>query len=274
MTLSLLPLLAKLAERGRVGSAYILTGSDADFLRKQATLFSKRLNCETENMCNACTHCQKIDRQTHPDILEIHANGEAIKLEPLKDLQKRIRLKRVEGKHKVIICDGAEYLHSASGNALLKILEEPPSKTVFLLLTPYLDRLLPTIVSRCQVIRAPLHRRPIPDNEFFDQLLTLPTSQEALFELAANLSEEDDTFHQCLDIWLAWYRTLLLHKQHLTPPDTHFHSKEELAKALAAQYSFFDIDRRMAVIMETKRKLQYQVRRDLLAEHLLIQLSS
>lgn len=267
------PLLLKAAGLNRIGSAYVLTGDQVDILKNQALLFAKRLNCLSEILCDTCQSCQKINRKTHPDLHLISSNGEIIKIDLLRDLQKRLHLKPFEGNYKVVIIDGAEHLNLASSNSLLKILEEPPPQTVFLLLTPYAERLIETILSRCQIVRTSSQmKKPLPSIEFSHQLLSLPETHEELFELAKKISKEDPLFHDCLDLWLAWYRTLLFYKEGLEPLDSYFKTKEILVKNVSRTYSIRRIHKNIDTILETKKNLQFQIKRDLLAENLLIQL--
>ena len=191
--MTLFPSLQKAADGQKISSSYIFVGSDSENLKLQALLFAKRLNCLNQTIYS-CTSCKKIENKTHPDCHWISAEGELIKIEVLRDLQRRLYLKPYEGIYKVIIIDGAEYLQPAGSNSLLKILEEPPSKTVFILTTPDLDRLLPTIVSRSHIVRMQQSKAALTSHDLLASLLNLPTSQPDRFELAQKMSEDDETF--------------------------------------------------------------------------------
>lgn len=272
--MTLLPILQKIGDSGRVGSAYLLCGMRPQELKTQALLFAKRLNCLKETLCESCIACKKIDRRVHPDVKLIESQGETIKIETLRELQRELHLKPYEGKWKVVIIDGAEHLNPASGNSMLKILEEPPVQTVFLLLTPHMERLLPTIISRCHILRIP-YALPssLPNLEWESDLLSLPREPEHLFELAKKVSQDDATFDQCLETLTVWYHDLLCFKQGLKPQNSPLQKKEVLAQNMVLNLSFQKISDKLALILEAKKNLQFQLNRELLAENLLFQLA-
>ncbi len=272
--MTLLPILQKIADRGRVASSYLLCGLQAQELKTQALLFAKRLNCLKGTLCESCISCKKIDRSLHPDVKLIESQGETIKIETLRELQRELHLKPYEGQWKVVIIDGAEHLNPSSGNSMLKILEEPPRQTVFLLLTPHLEHLLSTIISRCHIIRIPHARQAdLAELEWSSDLLTLPREPEQLFELAKKIAQDDTTFDQSLETLTVWYHDLLYFKQGLTPEHSPLQKKEVLAKNMALNLSFQKISDQLALVLDTKKKLQFQLNRELLAEALLFQLA-
>lgn len=104
--------------------------------------------------CGECPACQRIARGVHPDVL-IVAPGEtgSIKIEQVRDALDRAMYRPFEGRRRVTIIDEADALIAGAQNALLKTLEEPPSSSVFILVTSRPDALLPTVRSRCSQIR-------------------------------------------------------------------------------------------------------------------------
>ena len=116
-----------------------------------ARLLAKAVNCENpENApCEKCENCVAANSGTHPDIIEINAANET-HVEDIRDLIERSRLAPMQGKHKVYIIDEVHQLSSAASSALLKTLEEPPENVIFILATTDPQKLLPTIISRCQ----------------------------------------------------------------------------------------------------------------------------
>ena len=119
---------------------------------------AQALNCESdEKPCGQCPSCQKIGSGKHSDVQIMALNGETseenrakIGVSQIEDLQHSVSLPPFEGKYKVFIIDGAEFFSTGASNRLLKTLEEPVGKVVFILLTTDDKLLLPTIVSRCQ----------------------------------------------------------------------------------------------------------------------------
>lgn len=152
--------LKKTIGNNRIPHAYLFTGTDEKGKRAAAKELTKALNCERNEgeACDVCNSCCKIDRGVHPDVQVISAEGKSggIKIEQIHAIRERIFLKPLEGRYKFYIIEQAEGLikpQEASGNALLKLLEEPPDWTVFVLIPTENQTLIPTIVSRCQKIK-------------------------------------------------------------------------------------------------------------------------
>ena len=142
---------------GTAASAYLLAGPAGVGKRRLALEMAKALNCArpSDRPCDVCTSCQQIQRQVHPDVHVIAPSGasEQIKIEDIRQLLGRIALRPFSANLQVAFLDGAELLTEEAANSLLKALEEPPAHTRFLLTTTQLSGCLPTIVSRCQLIR-------------------------------------------------------------------------------------------------------------------------
>lgn len=135
----------------KVGHAYLFCGPRGTGKTTMARLLAKSVNCTnpTEAPCEHCDNCVAANNGTHPDIIEINAANET-HVEDIRDLIERSRLAPMQGKHKVYIIDEVHQLSSAASSALLKTLEEPPENVIFILATTDPQKLLPTIISRCQ----------------------------------------------------------------------------------------------------------------------------
>jgi DNA polymerase-3 subunit delta' len=164
-------------------SAYLFYGEAGIGKWALALELAKAINCEDDENkpCDKCTSCKKIDKLIHPDVKMIFPvpsvktpeeierfkkekiqepytivkfeKNVNIPVDQIREMQKELYLKPFEGKKKVVIINEAENMHPASANSLLKTLEEPPLDSHLILTTTDINRLLPTVVSRCQQIR-------------------------------------------------------------------------------------------------------------------------
>ena len=135
--------------RGRISHFYLICGPEGSGKHTLARLLSAAILCESEEKpCSACTACRKVFANTHPDVITVtdpeHKNV-AVKI--VRQIREDVFIRPNEGSHKIYIFP--QELGIEGQNALLKILEEPPSYGVFLLLSDNPEKLLPTIRSRC-----------------------------------------------------------------------------------------------------------------------------
>ncbi len=117
------------------------------------------LLCEGNDApCGQCSACHLVRQGGHPDIKYIspEAPGSAIKIEPIRELQQDVYQTPQRGSRRVVVIYPADKLNHSAANALLKILEEPPSHTVFILMAEQVGSIPPTILSRCQKYTLPL----------------------------------------------------------------------------------------------------------------------
>ncbi len=159
---------ARVLRDGTLSHAYLLAGPEG--LGK--TAFATELGAALVSPCGgcgACAECERARRGVHPDLHVLEREGDVYRVEQIKPLIADLSLKPFAAAHRVWVIPGVEHLHPAAANKLLKSIEEPPPYVVFLLETDRLERVLSTIVSRCQtvefgpvsdaVLRAHLQRR-------------------------------------------------------------------------------------------------------------------
>ena len=138
--------------------AYLLSGPEG--LAK--TAFARELAVALVSACGgcgACAECERARRGIHPDLHVVEREGDLIRFEQVGPVIADLGLKPFSGSRRVWIIPEVEYLHPAAANKLLKSVEEPPDYVYFLLVTDRLERVLPTIVSRCQLVEF----RPLSD---------------------------------------------------------------------------------------------------------------
>lgn len=178
--------LQKLVRQERVPGALLFCGPEGIGKRKAALEFAKALNCEdyfsrqNGEACGACASCQAIEKGTHPDVTLVDfvyqarltvkkdsdeeelekeiAKQQHLSVDTIREVTAKSQQKAVGPGWKVLIIDQAQTMQGAAANALLKFIEEPPAKTVWILITSKRATMLPTIVSRCQpLLFAPLN---------------------------------------------------------------------------------------------------------------------
>jgi DNA polymerase-3 subunit delta' len=152
-------LLQRSLARGRLGHAYLFAGDQLEELETLAHTLAKTLNCQqpvktggvATDCCDACPNCLKIDRDSHADVhwARPESKSRIITVEQMRGLMREIQLKPTEAGYKIAIIVAADRLNAQAANAFLKTLEEPPDKSVLILLTTEPQRLLDTILSRC-----------------------------------------------------------------------------------------------------------------------------
>jgi len=142
------------AQAGRLSHAYLFTGPAHVGKLTTALRIAAVLLCEESRACGQCRHCRLAQRISHPDlrVLEMPTDRKNIPLRDLHEFLSGLALRPLEANRKVYVINEADTLAEEGANALLKSLEEPPERVVFLLSALSADTLEPTIVSRCQVI--------------------------------------------------------------------------------------------------------------------------
>ena len=163
---------------GTLPPSLVLAGPSGIGKRLTAVAVAQALNCLKSSdflfpasgfdACGTCAACTRIARGVHPDVLIVQpGDSGAIKVDQVRDIVDRAAYRPFEGRRRAVILDEADALMPAAQNALLKTLEEPPSASVFMLVTARPDVLLPTVRSRCPQLRF----RPLSPSDIANVLI-------------------------------------------------------------------------------------------------------
>ena len=319
-------LLQRSLERDLLAHAYLLVGPAHVGKMTLALNLAQALNCEAaEPPCGQCSSCQKVVSAKHADvqIIGLSHNGDSAEAKPrveisidqIRQLQHSASLPPFEGRCKVFIIDGAELLSTEAANCLLKTLEEPVDKVLFILLTTN-ERLLPaTVVSRCQrvellplavtevesalnsnwgvepqkakllarlshgclgsAVSTALNDRLLQQRaERLDELLDIISADcEERFTYAAQLvtqfSQNRGLVQERLDLWLDWWRDLLLVKVGLGDDSTNVDRLATLSD-MARDYSLAQIKAFIDSILAAGEQLRQNANPRLVLEVLML----
>jgi DNA polymerase-3 subunit delta' len=198
----LLSLLARVIARDSMPPAVLLAGPPGVGKRLTAVAIAQAINCLNPQSpngferdgCGECASCRRIARGIHPDVLVVEP-GEmgTIKIEQLREVIDRSQYRPFEGRRRVVIIDEADAAGDDAQSALLKTLEEPPSASVFILVSSMPDALLPTVLSRCPRLRF----SPLTPNEVASALVQQHGYSEQDARIAA--AESDGSIGRALE---------------------------------------------------------------------------
>lgn len=205
-----------LIKNNRLAHAYLLTGPAGVGKLALAKYVAQSLLClqpQDGKPCLQCRNCQRIAADDHPDVVAIAASGRQIKVDQIRYLQAEFAKSGMESARKIFIINDAEKMTAAAANSLLKFLEEPNGTITAFLLSGQPSRLLPTIVSRCQLCE--LQRLP---HEQVVQLVAEHGINAQLSSIVAALSEDvnaavalanDDNFQKQLAALEQWFTAVV-----------------------------------------------------------------
>ncbi len=231
--------------RGRLAHAYLFTGPPGVGKRLFAVELAKALLCESPppdrfDSCGRCASCVQIDADTHPDFFQagLPPDKHEWPIDLMREVLRTFALKSARAKGKVAVLDDADDFNEESANAFLKMLEEPPPRSVIILIGSSPDRQLPTILSRCQVVRF----APLPEPVVIDLLRAGGVEDEAMLPRLARLGGGSPGQARALADPALWeFRRAFLQKLTASPVDSVGLAKawaefvEEAGKESAAQ---------------------------------------
>ena len=208
--------LAAFIQRGSIPHALLFTGSPGTGKQAAARIFAMACNCEAKQeypssapdggflsqLCCNCRACRKIRSGNHPDIHYAEPAGALIRIDRIREICDVLTMKPYEAKIRVAIISRSQTMNPEAANALLKMLEEPPARTVLILTAEQTSDLLPTIVSRCQEVRfTPLSQEIFRNLLMEKQGLTEADARIIALLSGGNLSKISESGMSCQE-WI------------------------------------------------------------------------
>lgn len=180
-------LLSQALKKNKLAHAYLFYGPKGVGKKTTAKAFLFHLFCllYPDDPCGSCLACKKLEKEIHPDVYRVLPELRDIRIDTIRAVERFLRTGPLEAPYKVILMYEAEKLNPESGNALLKSLEEPPSYALFILITEHLNQILPTIISRCQLVRF----NPLSQSLIKDYLMKFLKFDENLAQSLAELAQ-------------------------------------------------------------------------------------
>lgn len=200
-------ILRRALANGKIAHAYLFSGPDGIGKRLMAMALARAIVCLEQRGCGHCRACRKIDHQNHPDLHILEPDGNSIKIEQVRILQRDLNLKPLEAPRKICMIEQADAMTVGAANALLKTLEEPRGDTLIILLSAQPNRLLETIRSRCQPLPFTRHPNSRIQAELEKQLGIESTESHILAALSEGSFKK--AFGKDRDLYLGQRRELL-----------------------------------------------------------------
>ncbi|MGD2155673.1 MAG: DNA polymerase III subunit [Anaerolineales bacterium] len=299
--------------------AYLFTGPQGIGRRTLALRFAQALNCPQplapESPCRTCRSCQQIERMQHPDLSVVQSDqvGGILKVNQVRELLHNLVLAPYQSPHRIGLLLRFDEANPNAANALLKTLEEPPNHAVLILTALDSESLLPTIVSRCEVIRL----RPLPIDELMvglqerwkldpeqafllshisggrpgyalylhhdtdllnlrktlleDQRQLLKANRVERFDYANKLSKDKSSFQMAIQIWISFWRDVLLRAAGSSAPFTNPDCEDQI-QYLAARLGSFAAKQMVTKLEHSAYLLERYVNTRLTAEVLMLDL--
>ncbi|OUN19528.1 DNA polymerase III subunit delta' [Ligilactobacillus salivarius] len=207
---------AKLIRENKLVHAYLLSGAEGTGKIELAKWVAKGIFClNSQNgvPCLKCSECNRIENNNHPDVVTIMPDGLSIKVEQIRYLKSEFNKSGVESNRKIFIIQDAQKMSIGAANSLLKFLEEPSGNITAFLLTSEPQKLLPTIISRCQEVEM----QQLTSGQLEQELISESISEKnshILANLAQSVVEakkinDNENFDKILATVNNWYRKLL-----------------------------------------------------------------
>ena len=296
-------------QQGRLAHAYIVQGTVRGNAERFVDTWLKTLYCgPDESTWEASPACRRLEAGSHPDVLKIEPESKSrqIRVEQINELLRRIQQTSFEGGWKVVVVYFADRINQVAQNKILKTLEEPPDQSLLILVTDSPQLLLPTIVSRCQIVRLPvdagldprwaepviellieagMRDDPVAGLTLADGLQGLVNEMKAEISNAVKGQAEavgEELAREVLDARITarvkqvnsellrslqhWYRDILLAVEGVDPACWHHQNQAKAIYRIAADTTYIQAARRLQSIEIIARRMEGNMQFKVLAE--------
>ena len=229
-------MLTKSIENDTLSHSYLFIGIQGIGKKLIAKEFAKKILCLEKKTVDNCKSCMELEGNNHPDFMCIEPEGNSIKIEQIRFLQKKIQEKPIISNRKVYIIDDADTMTTEAQNCLLKTLEEPPEFATIILIGNNENAFLPTIKSRCMI----LTYQPIEEKEIQQYMqihygiTNITSNQLAMFQgsigKAILLKDKQEQYHKIEDMIAGLNKNDLLTIMQLAEP--LYKAKDEIFEIL------------------------------------------
>lgn len=206
----------RLVDRNELSHAYLFTGEDGAGQNAVAMGVAMRLFCTNVKdgyPCGKCAECTRIMNHDHPDVIITKPDGLSIKVDQIRHVKSEFTKSAMEGSKKVFIISDADKMTTGAANSLLKFIEEPTGNVVSFLISQNRNLILPTIVSRTQVVEFPSIGKDVMNQELRKSGI-LPSQINLLMSMTNSLSEikrwqADNWFSSLQEVVSKWFGYLV-----------------------------------------------------------------
>jgi len=265
--------------KNKCSHAYVIESSDNVLAMNLAVAFAKSLFCQSKftknnENCSNCYICKKIDDKSFLDLVIIEPDGTWIKKGQLEELRNNFKNKSLNENKRVYIINNAGKLNVSSSNSILKFLEDPEEGIVALLIVKSIYELLPTILSRCQVISLGVQIPDIEKDLLSDALKVLEfIEKEGLKTIIAKDKLLNKSFKERESLENLFSALVYLYREIINIKIDYQNSQSnDILKEVSKNNSLVSLCKKTSMISDLKEKIKYNLNTGLLTDRLIIEI--